>query len=187
MKAGAIIQATMILIISGNCWGKEITGVVTRVIDGDTIVVDSESGSAKVRLAEIDAPESKQAHGQVAADYLAGLILNRQVTIQYSNLPQGCAAQEGRADHRNRHARRPEHQLPDDLHRSRLALQEVQQEPHPRLARIHRPRQWPRPLEHPQSSRPVDIPKAVTVLKYPHIHWLSRKWRMPTAHPIHRC
>jgi hypothetical protein len=71
--------------------------VVTRVIDGDTIVVDSESGSAKVRLAEIDAPESKQAHGQVAAHYLAGLILNRQVTIQYSNPPQGCATQEGRA------------------------------------------------------------------------------------------
>jgi micrococcal nuclease len=84
MKAGAIIRATMILIISGNCWGKELTGVVTRVIDGDTIVVNSGTESAKIRLAEIDAPESKQAHGQVATHYLAGLILNRQVTIQYS-------------------------------------------------------------------------------------------------------
>jgi len=84
MRAGAIIRATTILLISGNCWAAELTGTVTRVIDGDTIVVEIESGSEKVRLAEIDAPESKQAHGQVAADYLAGLILNRQVTIQYS-------------------------------------------------------------------------------------------------------
>jgi len=67
------------------------------VIDGNTIVMESESGSERIRLAEIDAPESKQAHDQGAADYLARLILNRQVTIQYSNPPQGCATQEGRA------------------------------------------------------------------------------------------
>ena len=42
--------------------------MVTRVIDGDTVVMESESGSEKIRLAEIDAPESTQAHDQGAAD-----------------------------------------------------------------------------------------------------------------------
>jgi len=51
-----LTELIAILLISGNCWGKEITGVVTRVIEGDTIVVNSGTGSDKVRLAEIDAP-----------------------------------------------------------------------------------------------------------------------------------
>jgi len=41
---------------------------------------------------------------------------------------QSIACRAGWMDHRDGPLERPEHQLPDDLHRSRLALQEVQQE-----------------------------------------------------------
>ena len=158
MKAGAIVRATMILLISGNCWGKEITGVVTRVIDGDTIVVNSGTGSAKIRLAEIDAPEAKQAHGQVAAHYLAGLILNRQVTIQYTKrgrygriigtvllAGQNINSQmisTGRAWHYKKYSKSP-------------ALASLESTARPRA----------RPLAHPHPSRTVDIPEAVTGLQ----------------------
>ena len=84
MKAGATVQALLMLFLSGSCWAAELTGTVTRVIDGDTIVVESATGPEKIRLAEIDAPESKQPHGQRSSAALTHLILNRHVTIQYS-------------------------------------------------------------------------------------------------------
>ncbi len=44
-----------------------IKGRVVRVSDGDTIVVlDAQKVQHKIRLAGIDAPESKQAFGQVS-------------------------------------------------------------------------------------------------------------------------
>ena len=56
------------------------TGRVTRVIDGDTIVV----GTNAVRLAEIDAPEMKTAHGPASRRALCDLILHRRVTVTWT-------------------------------------------------------------------------------------------------------
>ena len=48
-------------------------GVVTRVYDGDTLTFmpdDKKKDQLKIRLAEIDAPESDQPGGKESAEYL---------------------------------------------------------------------------------------------------------------------
>ncbi|QBL10998.1 thermonuclease family protein [Campylobacter helveticus] len=66
---------------------KELTGKVSRVIDGDTIelLVKQEdikqSPKIKVRLFGIDAPEKKQAFGKEAKEYLSSLILDKEVIL----------------------------------------------------------------------------------------------------------
>ncbi len=57
-----------------------------RVSDGDTITIEAGGQKEKVRLNGIDAPESKQAGGQEARQYLAARILIKQVRIEGSSL-----------------------------------------------------------------------------------------------------
>ena len=63
-------------------WADVIKGKVVRVSDGDTIVVlDAQKAQHKIRLAGIDAPESKQAFGQVSKQGLADLVANKSVVV----------------------------------------------------------------------------------------------------------
>lgn len=64
-----------LLFVSALAVGME--GVVTRVMDGDTIAVAGQS----VRLQGIDAPESDQPHGNEATAALKSLILHRRVRL----------------------------------------------------------------------------------------------------------
>ena len=59
------------------------SGVVTRVVDGDTIWVTTEplQPPLKVRLQGIDAPEICQAGGQQARDALSGRLSGQRVTL----------------------------------------------------------------------------------------------------------
>lgn len=60
----------------------DITGKVVAVADGDTItVLDSSKMQHKIRLAGIDAPESKQAFGQASKKHLSDLVYDRDVTL----------------------------------------------------------------------------------------------------------
>ena len=59
--------------------GHTFTGRVERVIDGDTIIV----GTNRVRLAEIDAPELKTAHGPAAKKALSDTVLHRIVRVEW--------------------------------------------------------------------------------------------------------
>ena len=62
--------------------GETITGRVVGVSDGDTItVLDSTKTRHKIRLAGIDAPESKQAFGQASKKSLAAMVFDRDVTL----------------------------------------------------------------------------------------------------------
>ena len=62
--------------------GETITGRVVGVSDGDTItVLDSTKTQHKIRLAGIDAPESKQAFGQASKKSLAAMVFDRDVTL----------------------------------------------------------------------------------------------------------
>lgn len=59
---------------------QELSGVVQRVVDGDTLVlVDATHTRRTLRLAGIDAPESRMPHGQQAKAYLAALVLGHEV------------------------------------------------------------------------------------------------------------
>jgi len=66
---------------------KTLRGVCARVLDGDTIEV----AGRRIRLANIDAPESGQYSydrkpiGKLSTLFLRNLILNKQVTVQYLN------------------------------------------------------------------------------------------------------
>jgi micrococcal nuclease len=57
--------------------------LVVGVHDGDTVrAIDEQKTEHRVRLKGIDAPELGQAHGRVARDRLAGLVLRQQVKVQ---------------------------------------------------------------------------------------------------------
>ncbi|EAL3911034.1 thermonuclease [Campylobacter upsaliensis] len=69
---------------------KELTGKVSRVIDGDTIELLAKTSKEnpynhitklKIRLYGIDAPELKQAYGKEAKEYLSALVLKQEVGL----------------------------------------------------------------------------------------------------------
>jgi endonuclease YncB( thermonuclease family) len=75
-----IVFLATILLIANTAFA--FTGSVTRVSDGDTIVVQREDGSTvKVRLYGIDTPESKQVFGPQATRFTAGKVLHDVVKI----------------------------------------------------------------------------------------------------------
>ncbi|WP_089522263.1 thermonuclease family protein [Escherichia coli] len=63
---------------------QEIQGKVIRVLDGDTIEVLQDKKSVRIRLANIDAPEKKQAFGRWSANQLKALLAAQPVTVTYT-------------------------------------------------------------------------------------------------------
>jgi endonuclease YncB( thermonuclease family) len=59
---------------------KEITGKISRVIDGDTFVMETIAGSVKIRLDGIDCPEKKQPYSIESKAFL-NRYLNRQCKL----------------------------------------------------------------------------------------------------------
>ena len=59
----------------------DLAGTVVGVVDGDTIDVLAGGRSVRVRLAEIDAPERRQAFGAKARQALADLTFRRVVAV----------------------------------------------------------------------------------------------------------
>lgn len=61
-----------------------LTGTVARIVDGDTLWLQSEGQSdpAVIRIDGIDAPESCQPWGSEAKQALTELALNRQVSVK---------------------------------------------------------------------------------------------------------
>src|SRR4051812_45256274 len=59
-----------------------LVGTVTRVIDGDTIIVQLSSGSIRVRLYGIDAPEHNQQGGAESTTTLRSLVAGKRVSVE---------------------------------------------------------------------------------------------------------
>ena len=77
----------LLLLSLGTTWAlaETVTGRVVGVADGDTLtVLDSNNVQHKVRLVEIDAPESKQPYGSRSKQALSDLIYNKQVSVKSS-------------------------------------------------------------------------------------------------------
>ncbi|GAB7400906.1 thermonuclease family protein [Enterobacter asburiae] len=66
----------------------ELKGRVIRVLDGDTIEVLQDEKPVRIRLANIDAPEKKQAFGNWSANQLKSLIAGKSVTVSYTQEDQ---------------------------------------------------------------------------------------------------
>jgi endonuclease YncB( thermonuclease family) len=64
-----------------------LVGQVVAVQDGDTLTVsDAQHHLHKVRLAGIDAPETRQPCGQASKRHLSALVLNATVTVEHHKL-----------------------------------------------------------------------------------------------------
>lgn len=83
-----IVAVVAACVLACAAFGREITGKVTRVSDGDTVWVTDESGKHKVRLNRIDAPESDQPFGKESTAHLKSLIGGRDVRVEYEKLDQ---------------------------------------------------------------------------------------------------
>ena len=57
------------------------TGVVTRVVDGDTVEMEVDGKLVNVRLFGIDAPEMSQPFGHESKDFLVRRILNEELIV----------------------------------------------------------------------------------------------------------
>jgi endonuclease YncB( thermonuclease family) len=74
-----------VLIWANTAIAATLEGIVVGVTDGDTItVLDGSKTQFKVRLAGIDAPESKQAFGQRSRQYLASIAFQKHVTCEWT-------------------------------------------------------------------------------------------------------
>lgn len=74
-----------IILFSLSTNSKELMGRVIKVIDGDTItILDANKEQFKIRLSGIDAPERKQAFGNVSKQSLSELVAGKVVTVDYN-------------------------------------------------------------------------------------------------------
>lgn len=64
---------------------KTFTGMVTAIKDGDTFEVLYDGQAERVRLAEIDCPESAQAYGKKAKQFASDLCFGKTVTVDSGN------------------------------------------------------------------------------------------------------
>lgn len=76
-----LLVATLLL-SHGFCFAGDYVGRIVGVMDGDTVDLLTESKElVRVRLSGIDAPEKKQAFGNVAKKALSDLTFNRRVVV----------------------------------------------------------------------------------------------------------
>jgi len=65
-----------------NSYAESWSGKVIGISDGDTLTVMHDNQGVKIRLAEIDCPESGQPFGQVAKRFISDLCFAKVVVIQ---------------------------------------------------------------------------------------------------------
>ena len=75
----------MALLWANSGVAATLEGIVVGITDGDTItVLDNTRKQHKVRLAGIDAPEAHQDFGQRSRQYLASLVFQQKVAVEWS-------------------------------------------------------------------------------------------------------
>ena len=68
----------------GLAWADQLTGRVVGIADGDTLtVLTAQRQQHRVRLSGIDAPEKRQAFGQVSKQHLSDLAYNKTVSVVF--------------------------------------------------------------------------------------------------------
>mgnify|MGYP003334001861 CR=1 FL=1 len=65
----------ILFMFSQDVNSEDYMGVVTRIIDGDSLVVQHEDNYNKLRLRYIDAPEKSQDYGNESKKFLESLVL----------------------------------------------------------------------------------------------------------------
>lgn len=91
-----MIRFIVIFLVAFSAHAETLNGYVVDITDGDTIVVlDANHKQHKIRLAGIDAPEkansekapeSAQPFGERSKQYLASIVFNKNVIVEWSKL-----------------------------------------------------------------------------------------------------
>lgn len=85
MQSTKVLLRVAVLLLALQAHADTLLGKVIRVADGDTItVLDDSHTQHKIRLAGIDAPESKQAFGNVSKQSLAEQVAGQAVAVEWS-------------------------------------------------------------------------------------------------------
>jgi endonuclease YncB( thermonuclease family) len=72
----------LVLLFASSAFGGEISGKVIGIADGDTFtLLTTDKQQIKIRLAEIDAPESSQPYGNKSKQALSDLIFGKDVRV----------------------------------------------------------------------------------------------------------
>lgn len=84
LLAQASLGLTLALLMAHTALAQSATtpalqGQIIRVSDGDSVTLLSESGTLRIRLAGIDAPESRMPYGREAKAHLAAMVLGKEV------------------------------------------------------------------------------------------------------------
>ncbi len=73
------------LMLASASTADTLHGRVVGVSDGDTVtVLDATNTQFIIRLMGIDAPEKKQAFGNISKEHLSGLVFNKPVAVEYT-------------------------------------------------------------------------------------------------------
>ena len=81
-RLASLLLVLFVLALAHTAIAAEITGRVVGITDGDTLtVLDEARRQTRVRLAEIDAPESHQPYGSRAKQALSELVFGRDVRV----------------------------------------------------------------------------------------------------------
>ena len=75
----AVIAAWVLFFLPALSLAATLQGKVVHIADGDTLTVLVDHQQVKIRLAEIDAPESHQDYGQRAKQALGNLVFSKEV------------------------------------------------------------------------------------------------------------
>nr|BCU01066.1 micrococcal nuclease/endonuclease [uncultured bacterium] len=83
MKALRLLLAAVLLAVNSAAWA-DLSGPVIAILDGDTVDILVNSRPVRIRLAQIDAPEKKQAFGTRSRQALSDMIFRQVVTVAES-------------------------------------------------------------------------------------------------------
>ena len=76
--------AFILIFLSENINSEEYIGVVTKIIDGDSVVIIHDNILKKIRLSYIDAPEISQDYGEDSKYFLTNLLLDKIVLVDFN-------------------------------------------------------------------------------------------------------
>jgi len=77
----------VVLLLSGSAMSSELQGRVVSIADGDTFtLLTADKQQIRIRLAEIDTPESGQPYGNRAKQALSQLVFRKDVRVEIQDI-----------------------------------------------------------------------------------------------------